>query len=143
MNDPQKPPRSAARGCIVALATLALLLAGFFACVIDSSPIDPEDVPEIEQRAAPVIIAIDAYTTANRRPPENLEQLVPNYLDSIPLPLQGQPDRFQYYRYERDVAGQAEHTWMLEVWGWRGGFFSNEAIVLRSTDRQWRYVPHY
>ncbi len=69
-------------------------------------------------RAMAVFLAVRAYEVEHGQPPEDLAQLVPEYLPAIPLdPYDGQPLRY----LRRDVPGLPPEAWAVYSIGENGG----------------------
>jgi hypothetical protein len=71
------------------------------------------ELERLPSRAQPLVDAITAYETKNGRPPDSLDELVPDYLSSIPDTGVGYDPRFSYFKLSPD-------SYRGNAWGLRG-----------------------
>jgi hypothetical protein len=95
------------------LCSLAAVACFAFGLTL-SFPIKRAGLDGVMRRAEPLIEAIRKHEATSGRPPDELAELVPNYLPAIPTPGIGTSPEFYYRRPspESDLEG---NPWMLEV----------------------------
>lgn len=106
-----------------ALLALAYSLVWFGAakiCVWTGDMIRIHAFLELSERSTPIVDAIRAYETKNGSPPDRFEQLVPEYLPTIPATGMRAYPTYQLYvsKAPSEING---NPWMLSVFTPRSG----------------------
>jgi hypothetical protein len=67
------------------------------------------------ERATPIVDAIERYSKEKGQPPPSLEELVPDYLPSIPATGVGSAREFRYIAGEQAEGQYGGNPWVLEL----------------------------
>ncbi len=81
-------------GCLTVIAVFSVIISGFAIMMIWIIPPDRD----MKEAAKPVIEALNAYHNRTGRYPENLSDLVPEYLSAVPGCKPGKAQPRMYYR---------------------------------------------
>ena len=102
------------RHAVWGLVYLSIAVASFFLGFRLSLPIKRFALNQVMARAEPLVAAIHKFEATTGKPPQNLSELVPNYLARIPKPGIGTSPEFYYRLPERDESIEG-NAWMLDV----------------------------
>ncbi|GAA5494490.1 hypothetical protein Rhal01_00651 [Rubritalea halochordaticola] len=101
----------------------------FIASVLIGNKIRMAEFAALAKRSAPLVTAIADYTAQHGSPPENLQELVPQYLEEVP-----RTGIMAYPEYKYEVAPQAEryhsNPWVLYIPCTSGGLNWDEFVYL-------------
>ncbi len=112
------------------LATIFLLcsttyLVGFFASAHLGERVRMRAFHRLTERCTPLIHAIGAFEEKYRRPPESLEELVPEFIPSVPRTLVGASSEFLYYFPAITDYG---NPWIIKVFVPSGRFEMDQLV---------------
>lgn len=98
---------------IVFLTCIAYLI-GMFVCGSIAGRVRTNGFRKLAERSSPLVQAIKDYQTTVEHPPESLESLVPNFIDSVPgTGMAAYPD-YEYISGE-EAEGWDNNPWVLYV----------------------------